>query len=439
LAPLVEARFKVLYALDREVQWTSLIDAAAELVRNQNTDDPGMDVALLCLGLLRTKENYAEEQIKSLFDDGQLASRLNEAYKEKNNNIIARSFALLILTGSEFSLPSGGDWAARFSDQPNLVHLMNAALVEFDSPDNFQELIRTAAANQNLISIVRAIVSFRVKEGAMGRLHVAPIIADLPQYLDCVTTDLQDSFIQKFSRYKTFWDKLKSHPFDENVIAILYSLIRQRGDVALTAQKFLSERLEEVTPEIWISAIRDEHEPLMIASTLAQVAKFPLHVGLPLFEALQGMLNDLLAEPEDKFRARWFLAATYLSPNAKHTLLSNVRDQINSGAQISSLVGLLSAGGIDFLSAGGFSDKPDESVRHIILPLLSDAEGIAWLLKQSDQTKPWVEHSKTPTKDFLTECLRELWMAGDDEGKEPLRSLQMVWGLLPIAVDPMQS
>lgn len=425
-----EDELRALIALGRKMPWDVLVNAAVPIVRDQNQGFPSMGASLAVLGLLRASEKSAQVQLKALTDQDQFVNRLNEAYAAGNLPITARCFALLISARHNFTPPGGGNWGARAEQAAAPIV---DALHEFGFTDIFQKLVTAATANAALMQPVRSIVSLLVRTGAIGSLPVEPVITNLPHYLACIADDLRDSFLAHVAQLPLFWDELQKQPFEGNAMALLRALMKQPKEVGTAAKDALKKRLDEVSIEGWEAAIREGKEPLPIASELAQLQSAPLDVGMHLYDAMDKMLPDLLSNADDAFRKRWYQASNYLTQSAKQTLFQNLRDRINGGQQIANLPHLLVIGGNGFISSAEFSDEPDDTVRHVILPLLTDQTGKDWLVANAAMVRTWVDQSKEGTRIFLTERLAELWRAAADTDKPVLLQLQTAWSLGDLA------
>jgi hypothetical protein len=128
-------------------------------------------------------------------------------------------------------------------------------------------------------------------------------------------------------------------------------------------------------------------------------------------------------------RSKAIDATALVTESAKKTLCRNMRDKIFGGTNVADMSALLSLGGDSFIDNGDFASESDESVRHIILPLLSDSAGTQWLVGVAEKLKTWVSASKAETRQFLWEQLSERWKSADEAGKSLLQQLQASWSL----------
>ena len=164
LAPQVEAKLRVLLSQGDAMPWSKLIEPAALVVQDQNANAFAMYPSLLCLGLLRKSESAAQNRIKQLFDGQQLVTRFHEAHAQKSLPVEARTVALLLISGPTFPMPNGQASSVLLQDRPELIGLIDTALLEFDTADNLETLVELASTNTEAISLIRGIISLRVRE-----------------------------------------------------------------------------------------------------------------------------------------------------------------------------------------------------------------------------------------------------------------------------------
>ena len=428
-APTVEPRLRALIARGIGLAWKPLVTAAGQLIETQDSKHTGMPAALACLGLLRSVDTAAEAEAKRLGDGGQLAAKLNQAHSANQDLIEARLVALLLLTNVNFEVPEDGLWQQRFDSRPQLAALIDTALIEFNAPLDLKFFVACVISNAKLLQISRAVLSLRVREARLGSLSVEQVIGELPQYLACVDEPLRDSFIRQVSQNDDFWAEFKKQPPGGNTTTILYALIKSGSGAESEAQADLRERLDAVTSETWEAAIKTGGEPLPLLIALSENTSAKPQIGYQLVDALQKIMPSLLSSADQGVRSRWFGATAFLSPSARPTLFRNLRDQINASPSIPELRSLLVTGTDALLSEGDFADKPDDAVRHVILPLIAGREDLAWLAGQPKAFETWVAKSADTTRVFLTEQLSDLWNAGNDEDKGWLTALQQAWSL----------
>lgn len=433
----IEAKLRALIARGEAMPWSKMTEAAGTVIQDQNANAFAMNPSLLCLGLLRKSEKAARNRIKQLFDGQQLTSRFHEAHTQKLLPIEARTVALLMLSGPTFPVPNGQAWDVLLSDRPELVGLIDGALLEFDPADNLEALVKLASTNAEALALIRGIISLRLRERRIGKLGVDQIIAELPQYLKCIDAELHEKFIRDLATYDGFWDIIGPMTLDGNVIQIFHVLVAAEGDSKERLKDLLTDKLKALTTEQWTSAISSGAEPLPIAMALSQSTGKTTYIGTSLYDALKAAISHLLSDGDDGHRTRWFSTLELVNPSSRQTLLKYVRDQIIRGAPVTGLLALLAKGGDTLLLDGDFAHEGDDATRYVILPLLDSEEGVAWLVATAPQLKSWVSACGDATRDVLIERLSRLWAASDEEGRKRYQGLELTWNLpeLPIATE----
>ncbi len=434
-APRVETKVRALIDRKPAIPWGDFINAAGQIVQDQDVAFTGFLPALECLGLLRQPEKTAGQRIAALFESGALVSKLHLAHSQKRLEIEARLLALLLLTSQSFDPPDGQAWQALLEDRPELVELTDKSLLAFDTADNIDMLVEHAVTNPNTLALVRGIVSLRVKEDRIDMLRVEDVIARLPQYLSCIENDQQEKFIWDFSDYETFWETIEAQGLDANVIRLLGELIKTGSGKEAKARETLEKRLKAVTAEEWTSALNTGAEPLPIAVSLSGATSKATHLGTALYDALEAAIEPLLKNDNGVFRERWFRTLDLVTPSSRITLLKTVRDRITLGTPVGALPVFLAKGGDVLLADGAFIDQADGAVRHVVWSLLGSVDGINWLSDSAAKFQPWLARSDKATRDVTLDRLSKQWNAADDVGKERLSKLADAWDLPELPVE----
>lgn len=425
-----EERLRAILATGANSSWGTTVESAAKFVRERAADSVGMKVSLIALGLIGQVDPKAIDALASLANTGGLSARISEAFNQNNFSLLPILISLFILTNSTQAIPQPAGWVEYFSKQPSLPSEINRCIDEFDKPNTSQvsSLIRAAASNASLKDLVQVLFSARVREGSIGRLAIEDVLSRLDIYLSHLDADTQKSFIECLPNYGTFWDTLKTRPFEASVLRILRILMSSDNASALQARSFARDKLNsDVTPAIWINAFVKNEEPLTIAVDLSAALSGPLEIT-SLFDPLSATIQQVLSSIDLGYRSRWFTGVSFLGLNAKHVLLQNMRDQLNAGVPVSNLSSLLQAGDGALLEMGDFQSKADDSVRHVVLPLLSDDDGVALLDIQSSTFRHWIDQSSETTRKFLRERLDET-SERSAEIAIAIETLRIAWGI----------
>ncbi len=435
LADSIETKLRALIARNGSMPWDSLINSAGQIIQDQDTSFAGYLPSLRCLGLLRQSQPAAMQRIQALFETGVLNGKLNAAHNQEQLGTEAALLALLLAGGKQFDAPSGQDWKTLLADRPELPGLTEAALREFDTPDNLEVLVGHAKENSNTDALIRGIVSIRVKDDRAGALHIDQVIEQLPDFVHCIDEDKQSSFLKSLADYDTFWETIAGLKFDDNVIWVLEEIVSGDDENARKAQELLEEKLRGVSTEQWNSALGSDSEPLLIAMKLSDAANGTFHLGNPLYAALEAQIKSLLEGGDGDFRQRWFGALTLVSDSSRINLLKAIRDKLVLGTTVNTLPGLLAKGGDGLLTDGAFIDVADGAVRNVIRPLIESPEGVDWLLSSAAKLLPWIRKSPTTTREFITDRLSVQWRVTDGSGKEKLSKLADAWDLPDLPVE----
>lgn len=424
----VEKSVRALIARGRDFPWGPLANAACKIIKEENAAYPGMEAALACLGLLQSRYPEVKSKLAEIVASGQLENRINEAHSVNRIGVEARCLALLMLTNSTCPAPAGVSWDKAVIDRPDLAADVDSAVTDYDPTADLKNLIEVFKGTPDAQPLIQLIVSKRLREGRMGPVETNHIINNLKAYRECVENDLRKVFVENLAHSQSFWEELEKAELDENINAVLHVLIAEGSADRRRASGIAKQKLDGTSTSAWEAAIRNGGEPLTLALAVRDADR-SLHLGTTLFEALRNLVPELTSGWEPAVGERWFGASVLLSSNARQTMYRNLRDRLTSGEPISSLLDVLNAGGGDFLQEGRFDESADESVRHIIVPLLASSDGVVWLTKQSAQTAKWVSGGASETRHFLLERLSDLFTSSDETAKAQFEGLRSSWSL----------
>jgi energy-coupling factor transporter ATP-binding protein EcfA2 len=430
IADLVsEERLRAVLATDVVSSWSGLAEAAAKFIRERTADAVGIRASLTSLGLLRVIESKAAEELASLSNSGHLLARLDEAYSQNILAVLPILVSLFILTKSTQGIPQPDGWTEYFTKRPDLPGEINRCMDEFGETKSSQvsSFVEATTVNSSLTSLVQLLFSAGVREGSIKQLPIDDILARLDVYLGLLNADVHTAFIARLPHFEGFWDKLKAHSFDAAVSRIVRILVHSDDSTAFKAQSFAREKLNDVATATWTEAISKNSEPLTIAVDLSAALSGALEIT-SLFDPLSATIQQVLSSTDPAYRSRWFTGVSFLGLNAKSVLLQNMRDQMNAGVAVVNLPSLLLAGDGVLLEVGDFEKKADDSVRHVLISLLSDEEGIALLNSRSEALKSWIDQSSETTVKFLRERLDE----ASERSPEVARAIEILrsaWGL----------
>lgn len=425
-------KLSALLSREEDVDWTPVLDAARDIVANRNIPFPGMMAAVDALGHFFARGDAHSARVRDLVSTGVVNTRMAEARAAKNYELMAKLTAMAFVGGGTPAQPNGEAWAAVITSHPKLPELVDQYIRAY-GPAASMHFAVNASTDPACMDLCRAITSHRVRQNRWGRMFVNTAITEIDKYLNAMEPDLHTPFLNGLSGYDSFWKEIDGEDLNVNVQRILTTLSVESPaitkEVRQHARKILKSKLDAVTTATWQASVRDGSEPLPVAQMLAGKQKAPLGLSSNLFDALTNLRPELVANYPRPFGSGWFQAAKLLSLSAKRTLFANLRDQINGASDIPRLDELLQQGGAEFLADGKFAEASDSSVRHIILPLLDSAEGLAWLMDNADTLENWISASSEDTQTFLKDQLHHRWSRMDAGGREQLGALATAWAL----------
>ncbi|HEY3798368.1 MAG TPA: P-loop NTPase fold protein [Caulobacteraceae bacterium] len=422
----VEKQTKALLARGGNVAWAGLTQAAGNVVREQNGQQPTVAAALAVLCIFYGRDNAIPPLVQLLANEGHLYNRATEAGASGAATPLAT--ALLLMTNANFAPPGGGDWSPFLADNPSVGEKIDDALLEMNRDGSSRALVSLAQAHPPMIPLVKMIVTRRVKSRTLGRLVLVDVINQMPEWTKCLADGVEDEFINSLTRYDNFWQRLSETDFSGNPLITYHSLLKNSNGIDSPIAAAVRDRLEAVTRDQWQAAIRDDSEPLQISLSYTETIG-QLRLGSSLEDALEAIIQDAVTNDNDGLRERWFRATDFLSDATKTTLITFMRDKVLGGGPVDGLVKLLTAAGEQLTARGDFEKRADDAVRHVLRELVGDDAGVAWLSARTDRFATWVSQSSEATRQNLTERMAERARAVEGGPRERLEALASAWGL----------
>jgi hypothetical protein len=415
--------------------WDDLVKAASTALAQQPGDGPIVPVAAYILGNLQVDVEAARAALLQNAKNGRLQTILNECAASDLEDGAELAIVLMLIFDQPIAPPNGVAWSSfvgRFAELPSRVDRL---VVQWGPKASFRLLINQVAHDSAIAALIAPIVNRRVEDKSLGSLPVESILEDLEKFTVTMAPETKGKFIDRLSIYEGFWEVLRGVGLSDSVIQVISRLVVSDGVMAKTrqqARKELVDLLKAVESARWEQAIRGSAQPLNIAASFQEVAGRSPALGAPLFDALEKLMSDLIANEARPYAVAWFQAAELLSASSRRTLFRNLRDQIIGISAVPKLHDLLNTGGEKLLKDGDFAAKSDEFARHLVLSMMA-GEGLPWLLENAGMLKPWIDGASTDTKQVLGDRTRSLIEATEDEGRARLELLSRAWALPSMA------
>lgn len=420
-----EQRVNALFATKHAVSWNELTNGLTSIVRAPTNNPESTAAALLALGHIWSLPITAPEDLRKLASDGSLTNRLNDAYPLGQDAIIGRSLALLILLQKPFSLPNQGDWESALSRRPTLREEIDQALRSFAGERSvITRVVKSVKGTSMFSSLASDITSRWVRLGDIGPLDVVHTIDNLPSYEELLQPDeLKNDFIVALSYYDSFWEEMANRSLEKEPGRIMKVLLEDLTTKDKASDE-LRARLKNESRDNWKAGLLKGGRTFELATSIGHGSE----IGDPtaMYGALDETLGDLLESTDSAMVGRWFIASSFVSEGVRSTLFKNVRDRMNAGTAIGNLATIIDTGGQALLGNGGFELEPDESVRHIVRPLIDNGE-LSVLLKFKEVFATWMAICPSLTRSFIKERLDALQSA-DEEQSPNYEALRMAWG-----------
>jgi hypothetical protein len=424
-------RFERVKSKFKDIDIQTFMQSLANLVRQAPSGSPSVLASAKILGALRKLNQNAIVITDALCTEGHIASRLTAAVQQNDLRLTAVLLSIFYCWGQNFDVPEPDSWAGKFHDHPDLAKNLSIDLLDF-SPEKtavVTRLVDAARTNNRLRPISAAVFSYRVGATAIGPLPVQSVIENLGQYLELLEPPVKDAFVTALTGYTpVFWADMNKLPLEGNVSLIFSTLLRADGETSKKAAEWLEKRLEALSTDEWKASLQTANSPYQLVRSLQSLSGDP--VG---FEELRKALNEsipaILMTSDEPLRKRWFEITQILEREETITLFRYAADQICGGAKTANIAQLISVGGNDFLQEGDFVGSADKSVRHVILPALSDDRGLEILLEHASVMRDWVKQGDANTSSILAKRLEDGLSAAEDSKKRMTRELASALGV----------
>lgn len=421
-----ERQIGVFFQTHHSVDWAQLTNGLTAIVRAPIVSQESMAAALLALGYIWAETKTTPTDFAALATDGSLNNRLNEAYPSAYDTIIARSVALLVLLGKPFTLPDQGNWLPALNQRPQLREEIDQSLRSFSGTKSaFTRIVKAVKSSPTFQTLAADIATRWVKLKKIGRLSLEDAIDNLSSYQELLQLDEnKTAFVIALADYQGFWKLISDRSLEKEAGDILQRLLENPG-TKTKAEEELRRRLLDLSRDDWKAGLLTGTRTFELARSV-QANEEEIGDSASVYGALDDTLGDLLLSKDPAMISRWFVASTFVSEGARSTLFKNLRDRVNTGMTVGSLAILIDTGGKALIEDGEFAHEPDDSVRHVMRPLLDSGE-LSVLTKLKGELAAWLKACPPLTRSFIHERLDALQLA--NEGEAPTYdTLRAAWG-----------
>jgi len=415
-----------LSVIDVDIDWEALADLVVRFISARDLESSHMMTALAGLGTLAQSRPDARLTLQSSSTMSALASLLSDGLNNGGPELVARTLALQFVSGLPFDLMSSASFAQMLASSPEMGEQLDRDLRRFAFDDAWEltQLVSRLTASRSLVPVIRLILHTRLEADDLGPFSADTMLAHVSDYLDLIDANLQEAFVQCLLTKPDIADALGTMPMGEEQMTFLALLIHASGEAGVSARAVLRQRLVALDAATAQDTVDNDDVILDLAGGLAIAEGHKVEL-IGLYDPLARAVPDLLASTGPS-RSRWFRCARFLPAAGMTTLFHLLRDHLYGASEVSGRQELLDAGGQDLLVAGGFAERPDDSIRHILLPSLTSPLGLAYLLKEAALMATWVEAASSDTRTFLAERMRAQREV-DEDSAATLNSLLMEW------------
>jgi hypothetical protein len=407
-----------------KLDWDSVVNAASSIVQSHALDHHSISAAIDVLGLLHSTNPNAKNLISQQFDQGRLATLLNEADQQKEESTLADIAALMLLRGNDFSGPNGKNWEQVLEDHEGFLTSIDAALAWYRPSQRTTFVLKAQKTRPSFVPVIRALAQLDVTENSSNGITTSYLLTNLASLSEALGEELLDKCVTDAGRRSDFWSSL-----DETEIGAAYdaNVVRLSKVDTIDRSKLADDiraKLERTDQAAWDEAIRQGNPAydlaLIFRSDFGQKKIASDHLK----QALTDSRPELL-KADGTLRKRWFFLIEFISKSARAVLLQDLKDGLLAGNEVVELSDLIAIGGEMLMSEGKFADEADKTARHVILRLVSQDSGRSALMAQADFFKDVVAKSDKDTKAAIAEAL-EAAAKAEEEQSEQIEDLRGV-------------
>lgn len=400
-----------------KLDWDSVVNAASSIVQSHALDHHSMSAAIDVLGLLHSTNPNAKNLVSQQFDQGRLATLLNEADQQNEESTLADIAALMLLKGTDFSGPNGKNWEQVLQDHQGFLTSLDAALDWYRPSQRTTFALKAQKTRPSFVPVIRALARLGVTENSSNGITTSYLLTNLASLSEALGEELLDKCVTDAGRRPDFWSSL-----DELEIGAVYdaNVVRLSKVDTIDRGKLIDDiraKLERTDQATWDGAIRQGSPPydlaLMFRSDFGQKAIASDHLK----QALTDSRTELL-KTDGAMRENWFSLVGFIPKTSRVVMLRSLKDGLLAGNEVVELADLIAIGGEMLMSEGKFADEADKTARHVILRLVSQDSGRSALLAQAAFFKGVVAKSDKDTKAAIAEALEAAAEAEDEQGEQ---------------------
>lgn len=410
------------------VDWGSVVDAAD--VKLQGTFNPANSSGIWALLALSEIHEPALNRINAAVDGGYLPERFHEAVAG-NDTAAAGALAALILISknpSALTTPDGATWDSWLKAKPSLPADIAAAMkiAGIGRLDTYVDLLEK---NDSLDDLVRSITPIGYLAGDLAPPKPEIVASDYDRIYEAVSHEVDLPIVTQAASDEGFWSALSATPLDKTSL-ILGILVSEESVYKRRGAEVVRVKLDALPAEGWTQALAARAQPFDLAAAAVSADK-NIQIGGQLSTCLRENFSSA-AGPDHTVRSSWFSLSHLLSANARTTLLRTFSDWLASQVNLADGKGLIAEDDFALLDSGELQRHADWASRNVLIPVLSNAGDLTWILEHSLRLKPLIDKSAQETRGALAERIAEMaGTASDETQRAPLLELFDQWDLDP--------
>lgn len=418
-----------IYAGDGEIDFQPVAEKANLVVRQpENYDGEVMPSVRTLAELCWDPHNEGEELLAALVDDGTLHARLNETVGKSDWPAVAELVAILLWRGKKFDPPTAFPWSQYPSRDPSHPQRILRALQQFFPSDLVSILWGSRNASYVQSSFVETIIGYAVQHDSLGNFDAKPILADLHSYQWAVPSRLRDKFLEQVHTRSNLLGAIEDAPLGPQIATAASYLRRRGGADAERADELIRNRVEQADKSAWSAAIISGAEPFTLGQGFAEAGNLQFNRRSGLVDALIDTIPEVIKSGAKEVRERWLALLRLVKPKPRKALLEALGSAAGDGTPDNALQ-ILKSGGVQFLRSGGFTSRPDQSVKTIVIPLLAKKNGREWLRDNRDELSGWVQRADASARTQLVSVLNRMRRSSQEDKRYTADFLATKWGL----------
>lgn len=396
---------------ESDFPWEPLVEAVRSQIMSGEAG--AAEKANECLGLLAEPSQTARDALGTLYGEGSLQNRFNEAVSS-SSLAIPKIIAAFVAADEVPQSPPGG-WDALLEANPSLAIEVIREFGEFGWTFDLGYIVDLKKGQDDATPLLQKIAEALPGLYGFAKLDYEHLTKNFDAYLDLVAGSEAGAFWFNVVEQPEFWVEVRSRDL-QSIAPFLHRLVEEQSTSHLATRE-VRVLVDAFDAAHWERAVREGAEPYLLGMRVSAVTGKVFNRSVS--DGLAQVGRDVLQAADPEALNRWFSLLSHLRAHSRPPLYRVVRDRLAEPGGVSDPLKVLSAGPPEMFDEGSFRIAADRLVRFTLFRLLDDPNGRDWVTANPAAVREWVSGSYNSTRDELRAKLVDM----DDYGREKITQL----------------